>query len=121
MQDCLKKDVVLEMFTVGSHHKNLSIFYITQNFFSCGKFARDISLNTHYIILFNNPRDCLQISYLGRQMYPNNSKFLSECYEDATRKAHGYILFDLTQKIDQRNRIQTNILPGQMRTIYTPK
>ena len=49
-------------------HKNLSVFLLLQNFFHQGKYARDVSLNSHYFILFKNPRDCQQIRYLGTQL-----------------------------------------------------
>ena len=50
-------DIVLDLFTKGSHHKNISVIFITQNIYYKGKAQRDISLNTKYLILFKNPRD----------------------------------------------------------------
>lgn len=46
---------IVDIFTKGSHHRNLSVFYITQNLFHQGKGQRDISLNANYIIYFKNP------------------------------------------------------------------
>ena len=46
-----------EMFTRGSHHRNISVILITQNLFHQGRFCRDISLNAHYIVAFKNVRD----------------------------------------------------------------
>ena len=63
------------LFTVGSHHRNLSVIFIVQNLFHQGREMRNLSLNSHYIILFKNPRDRFQVSVLARQMYPGNSKF----------------------------------------------
>ncbi len=41
----------------------------------------------------NNPRDKLQIEVLARQMFPNNSKYLIEAYEDAVRSSeYGYYM-----------------------------
>jgi hypothetical protein len=48
---------VQTLFTVDSHHKNITIFLISQNLYSKGKCARTISLNCNYMIIFNNPRD----------------------------------------------------------------
>ena len=50
-------DSVLNLFTKGcriitSHHKNISVIFITQNLFYKGNFSRDISLNTNYLIIF---------------------------------------------------------------------
>ena len=58
------------LFSVGSHHKNLSVIFIIHNLFHQGKEMRNLSLNSHYIVLFKNPPDKLQISTLVRQMYP---------------------------------------------------
>ena len=38
---------VCELFTRGSHHRNISVILITQNLFHQGRFCRDISLNAH--------------------------------------------------------------------------
>jgi UDP-N-acetyl-D-mannosaminuronic acid transferase (WecB/TagA/CpsF family) len=41
-----------------------------QNLFHRGKHHRTISLNAHYMVVFKNPRDVLQIMALANQMYP---------------------------------------------------
>lgn len=121
MTECINSEEVMNLFTVGSHHLNTSVFFLTQNIFSKGKFSRDISLNSNYIIVFKNPRDQQQLQILARQMFPDNSKFLIESFQDATSKAYGYILIDLKQTTEPRNRIQTGVLPDERRFIYTPK
>jgi hypothetical protein len=121
MNECINSNEIMNLFTVGSHHKNTSVFFITQNIFSKGKFSRDISLNSSYMIIFRNPRDQQQLQILARQIYPNNSKFLVESFEDATKVAYGYLLLDLKQSTEARNRIQTGILPNQQRIIYTQR
>lgn len=65
---------VVDFFTKGSHHYNISIIFVTQNIFNQGKRRRDISLNAHYIVCFKNPRDKQQILTLSRQVCPENSK-----------------------------------------------
>ena len=89
---------VVDIFTKYSHHKNLSVIYLTQNLFHQSKGQRDISLNAHYIVVFRNPRDHSQIAHFARQLYPENSKFIQEAYNDATDTPHGYILLDLKQE-----------------------
>lgn len=59
MADATKNTDVCNMFTVGSHHKNMSIICLLQNLFYHGKENRTMSLNSHY--LFKNPRDQLQV------------------------------------------------------------
>lgn len=113
---------IVDIFTKGSHHRNLSVFYITQNLFHQGKGQRDISLNTSYIIYFKNPRDKTQIRYLSRQVCPENSKFVDEAYKDATKDAHGYLMIDLKQNTDDLCRFKTKIFPSDKYcTVYIPK
>lgn len=113
---------VVDIFTKGSHHRNLSVFFITQNLFNQGKGQRDISLNAHYIVLFKNPRDKAQIQHLARQVAPENPKFLREAYTDATLKPHGYLLLDLKQETPEEFRFCTNILLHERPiNVYIPK
>lgn len=100
---------MVEFFTRGSHHTNCSIIYITQNIFHQGKGQRDISLNSHYLVVFKNPRDSAQIIHLARQISPRNPKFIQDAYAEATRRPHGYLLFDLKQSTPDDCRIRTNI------------
>lgn len=121
MKECEEDSTVQKLFTIDSHHRNISVFFITQNIFSKGKFTRTLNLNSHYLILFNNPRDKLQINTLARQMFPGKVNFFMEAFEDAASKPHGYLLIDLKQSTEGRNRIQTGITPDEQRIIYTSK
>lgn len=113
---------IVDIFTKGSHHRKVSVFYITQNLFHQGRGQRDISLNANYIIYFKNPRDRAQISHLARQIFPENTKFIREAYSDATTRPHGYLLFDLKQDTSENFRFRTNVLPDEQPTfVYVPK
>jgi len=59
-------DAVVNLFTKGSHHKNVSVLYLTQNLFHKNRHKRTISLNSHYMVLFKNPRDSGRFSILAR-------------------------------------------------------
>jgi len=72
--------LVANVFTKISHHRNVSIVYLTQNLFDRNKYARTISLNAHYLVLLKNPRYATQFATLARQMYPNASNFAIEAY-----------------------------------------
>ena len=86
---------ISDLFTKGSHHRNLSIIYIVQNIFHQGKEMRNISLNALYIVLFKSPRDKQQISMLARQVNPGKVQECMRSYEDATRRPHGSLLTDV--------------------------
>lgn len=100
---------VSQLYTQGSHHLNLSVVTVLQNLFPKGKDPRTVSLNAHYIILFKNPRDCLQVATLGAQMHPGNGNKLLQAYKQATREPYSYMLIDLKQNTPDHCRLRTNI------------
>ena len=53
---------------------------------------RNISLNAHYIVLFNSPRDKQQVSILARQVNPERVQEFMKRYEEATSRPHGYLM-----------------------------
>lgn len=112
---------VCELFTKGSHHRNLSVILITQNIFHQGKHCRDISLNCKYLVLFKNPRDKSQILPLARQVFPENPSSFVKAYKDATSKPFGYLYLDLTQTAYDFLRIQTDIFNENYLTVFSPK
>src|ERR1043165_1896802 len=67
---------VTMLFTKISHHRNVSVLYLTQNLFYRSKHTRTISLNAHYMVLYKNVRDSTQIANLARQMFPGKSSFM---------------------------------------------
>ena len=117
-EECKDSKEILKLFTVYSHHKSISVFLINHNIYTKGKCARDINLNTSNMILFKNPRDNVQISVLGRQVFPSKTKEFMEAFKDATAREHGYLFLDFNQNTPDNMRIQTDIL-GPKRVIYT--
>jgi hypothetical protein len=113
---------VCNLFTKLSHHRNVSVVFITQNLFHRNRHIRTMNLNTHYLVLFKNPRDANQVATLARQMYPSKSKFVLEAFEDATKQPYGYLFVDLKPETDERYRIRTSIFPDDDRQyVYVPK
>ena len=114
---------VLDLFIKGSHHWNVSCILITQNLFFKGKDTRTISLNTHYMVIFKNPRDASQISHLARQVFPSNGKYLTESFLDATKKPFGYLIIDMKPNTPEYGRLRTNIFleGGEPQYVYIPR
>ena len=48
--DASKDKRIVNLFTRGSHHRNLSVIYIVQNLFYQGKGSCSISLNSQYLV-----------------------------------------------------------------------
>ena len=104
---------IVNLFTRSSHHRNLSVIYIVQNLFHQGKGSRSISLNSHYLVLFKNPRDKLHILTLAKQMYPGQTDFVLNQYEEALKRPFDYLLIDLKTTTQDNCRLRTNVLPTE--------
>ncbi len=117
MQETKGNAQIVQLFTRGCHHWNISIIHIVQNLFFDG--LRTSRINSDYIVLFKNPADQLQSQILARQLYPTNMKYFLEAFADATKSPHGYLFIDLTQKAEDLHRLKTDILKHAP-TIYIP-
>ncbi|KAK3739433.1 hypothetical protein QZH41_015587, partial [Actinostola sp. cb2023] len=103
---------ILNLFTKGSHHRNLSVIFLCQNVYFQGKIMRTLSLNAAYLVLFKNPRDKLQITTLGKQMYPGKTDQFLHKYEAAVERPYGYLFVDLKPNTPEECRLRTNVLPN---------
>ena len=112
---------VSNLFTKGSHHRNLSILHLVQNVFDKNKHTRTISLNAHYLVIFKNPRDASQVTHLAKQMYPGHVRYLQEVFGDATSEAYGYLFIDLKQETPEHLRLRTKIMPNETQYVYMRK
>jgi hypothetical protein len=113
MQEAGDEKQVVNLFTKGSHHRNLSVIMLMQNMFHRGKFVRTMSLNTHYMVLFKNPRDAGQIRVLAGQLFPGNTQYLVDAYKQATSRPHGYLLLDFKQDTSDKFRVVSDVLPNE--------
>lgn len=112
---------IVNLFTIYSHHKNFSVFFVVQNLFSGGKHYRTISLNSHYFVLFNNQRDQLQIQTLARQMFPGETKYFMDAYKKATKKKYNFLLVDISSHSDPLYKLRTDIFPDQLMIVFRPE
>ena len=68
----------------GSRHHTLFVMYIVQNIFHQSKVARNIGLNTHYMVLFKSSWHKQHISILAWQVNPGRVQEFMNTYEKAT-------------------------------------
>lgn len=126
LMDLLAKkegEIISQIFTKHCHHRNLSVVLITQNLFHKGGHMRNCQLNSHYQVLFKNPRDKTQISCLARQMYPSKgqSKFMLDAFNDATSVKYGCLVVDLRQETDDILRLKTKKFPDESTYVYVTR
>ena len=115
----IKGNTLCKFFTQGSHHRNLTVLYIVQNLFNQDKSMRTVSLNSHYLVLFKNPRDRTQIRTLAQQMYPKRPWFLMDAFEDATSEPYSYLLLDLRPDTPDAIRIRARMF-DRAPAVYVP-
>ena len=120
MLDAGKMEEISDLFTKGSHHRNITVVYIVQNIFDKGKFHRTISLNSHYLVLFKNPRDQAQVRTLAQQIFPNKVKYFMKAFQNATEKSHGYLLVDLHPLSPEEIRLRSRIFKNEEVEIFIP-
>jgi hypothetical protein len=100
------------MFTQGVHHRDISIVVVVHNLFSKRKFARNIALNSFYVVLFDNARDPSQISTLARQIFPGQTDYMLQAYKDAMKRPHSYLFVDVSPRSDAKYRLRTDVFPS---------
>ena len=117
MQESAKDNTMSTLFTRGIHHWNVSVVFIVQNVFLGG--LRTARINAHYMVLFKNPSDKLQVSTLARQLYPKNAGFFLDAFQDATSEPYTYLFVDLSQNCPDPLRLRSNVFPGELTLVYT--
>jgi len=110
MGHCSDDERILDLFTKVSHYCDVTCLYLTQNLFPPEKFSRSISLNTQYIIAFNNPHHTLGLQTLAQQAFARQVPFVWESFQDATSHPFGYLMLDLHPPTQKIQRVRTKIL-----------
>lgn len=116
----LRNDVRLAALFTKMRHKNVSTVFITQNFYFQSAYSTTITRNAQYLVLFENPRDNSMIDTLGRQIYPQQRKFLSSAFTNGTEAPYGYLLLDFKPDTPKNLRVRTNVFPGEQCWVYRP-
>ena len=121
LQEATKDPRVSNLFTVSSHHANLTVIFLTQNLFHKSPHNRTMSINCHYLICFGNPRDRSQISHLGKQMFPGKAHFVLSAFQQATSEPYGYLIFDCKPTCLEQYRVRSGILPNESPHSFIPR
>ena len=117
---CEENFIDTEFFKLATagRHRSITVVYVKDNFFQLSKWSRTIDLNTTHNMFFRSPRDMQQITYIGKQL--NNTSFLKESYELATKFHFGHLLSDLDPKTSNFSHYCSNIVQPGPTIFYLP-
>jgi hypothetical protein len=110
MNEASKSTDTLAAFTRASHHRNVSIIILVQNFFHRG--LRGITSSCKYCIIMKNPRDSAAFCALSRQMNAGRKNFvMDDAYAQCMKIPYGYLFIDCTQNQNDNYRLRNSIFP----------
>ena len=90
----------------AGRHRGLSTIYIEHNLLHQSKLGRDVELQNTNIVLFESPRDVMQVTIFSTQLALDSE--LADWYRDATSVPFGPLLIDLSPRTDDRLRYCTS-------------
>ena len=115
----ISKETV-SLFCVYSHHYNVSVLFLNQNFFEKSPHTRTMALNCQYIVLFRMKRDLTPVQILGKQLMPKKSADFVKVYNDITKDLYTYMLVDIHPATSNRIALRTKIFPNEIGEVYIP-
>ena len=102
------KDVATA-FIMGSHHKQISIMYITQNLFPNCPVFRTMSANAHYYVIFHSQRNFRQVHTLAKQIYSGpDLKRITNAYKRAGEQRRGFIVLSFAPELPEELTVVTD-------------
>ena len=100
---------VANVFIMGSHHKQISLFFITQNLFPNCPIFRTMSANAHYYVIFHCQRHFRQVHTLARQIFVGKDlQRIINAYKRASKRARGFIVLSFSPKLPEELTVVTD-------------
>lgn len=100
---------VAEVFILGSHHRKISVFFITQTLFPNDPIFRIMSANAHYYVLFYCQRHFRQVHTLAHQIFiGSDTKRIMNAYKRAGEKHRGFIVLSFAPELPQELTVVTD-------------
>ena len=93
MEEGVSNQTLSDIFSKFSHHQNISVIFIMQDFYIDGKYRKVIQRNTNYLVLFANPVDQSQIVSIGKKILPRRIKLFMSIYTKAVSQ-FSYLFID---------------------------
>lgn len=121
MLQITRSEESVQLFTVTSHHRNITIMFLTQSLYPPGKYAKSITLNCTNVILFRNDRDKRQALTFASQVLPGQTDYFRDALEKTSRERYGYLLLDCSPHSERTYMLRTHIFPSEDTVVYLPR
>lgn len=115
MTELSRDKEMVKFVTVNCSHNRITMIVLLHNIFQPG--LRTLSINTHYVVLFKNKRDTLQVDTFGRRVMKDRVKYFNACYRKATARPYGYLFVDMHPISDDKFVLRTRIFPDETPTL----
>lgn len=120
MTDVSSDKSLTRLVTRASHHRNISILFLTQDHFYNGTERKTFTRSAHYMVLFRNPLDLSTIYAIANKIAPKNVKSFLRIFHAATNKPNGYLFVDGRQSTPHNAKFRTDIFgPYQRNFVLT--
>ena len=104
---------VLDLLTKDSHHRNITVLYLTKIYFHLEKFSKTINCNALYIVALKNPRDQTGIRTILLQAFPDRWRQVLRLFKRVTSRPFGYLMLDVHPASDDRYRLWSHLTPRE--------
>ena len=122
MSECSKNEQITDFFARKSHHRNISVIFVTQNFYHQGKERKNFARNAKYLCIFDSPLDKSIPYSLAQKLMPRNQKTFLEIYNHAIDRVHyGYLFIDGDPTSPKNAKFRTDIFGDTQRALIPVK
>ena len=105
---------VLDLFTKDSHHRNITVLYLTQDLSPLANSPRrSIAMPITHIVAFKNPRDQTGIRTILLQAFPDRWRQVLRLFKRITSRPFGYLMLDVHPASDDRYRLWSHLTPRE--------
>lgn len=111
-----------DMFTKKAHHRNLSVWFITQNLYE--KPIRVARINAQYIVQMRDHNCKQSLRTLAVQLFgPGKADYVENAYDQATAEEDedGYLVIDNNPRTKRHMRLRSHIFPDETPVVYLEK
>ena len=103
----------LDLFTKDSHHRNITVLYLTQDLFPPTKLSKTINRNAPYIVAFKNPRDQTGIRTILLQAFSDRWRQVLRLFKRVRSRPFGYLMLDVHPASDDRYLLWSHLTPRE--------